>query len=346
MIAYWTSLKPKKRLLGAALMMIVVIFYIATINLRFGEPDLTFGQVWETITVELLPGDDDLARFILFEVRFPRVVMGLLAGMALGLSGVMLQGALRNPLADPSLLGIAQGASFVVAMAFIYPEWVPDLPLPILCLVAGLLTGLVVLFVCGSIRSTIRIILAGAIISGFFATLSSALILLAPDDRLTGALSAFLRFTAGSLSSSYWDDVITLLPWLVVGLPAAWFSARSLNLLQLGDEMATGAGLNPRKARFIMIFIALLLISPVIATTGPVGFIALFAPHLSRAIIRTGNAQHLMIISSLAGGILVLAADVMGRLLLYPIEIPAGVWTVILIGPIAIVLLSRKLKKV
>lgn len=346
MLHYWTSLAPKKRLLLAALILIGLILYIATINLRFGEPDLTFAQLWQTLTIEVKEGDDDLAHFILFQVRLPRVTLTLLAGAALGLSGVMLQGALRNPLADPSLLGIAQGASFAVAMALIFPEWTPDWPISVLCLIAGTLAGLIVLLTCGSIRSTVRIILAGAIISGFFATLSSAIILLAPYDRITGSLGSFLRFTAGSFSAIYWEDVRTLLPWLLIGMPAAWLCARSLNLLQLGDEMASGAGLNPRKARFIMIMVALVLISPVIATAGPVGFIALFAPHLSRSIIRSGNAYHLMIISSLAGAVLVLTADVLGRLLFFPVEIPAGVWTIILIGPVAVLLLSRELKKV
>lgn len=346
MLDYWTLLQPRTRLLAAIILMIGLILYIAAINLRYGEPDLSFMQLWQTLWVEVKEGEDDLAQFILFEVRFPRVLMSLLAGAALGLAGVMLQGSLRNPLADPSLLGIAQGASFVVAMSIIYPEWLPDWPLPILCLIAGLFTGAVVLITCGSIRSTIRIILAGAIISGFFATLSSALILLAPYDRISGAIGSYLRFTAGSFSSAYWDDIYTTLPWLAVGMPAAWFCARSLNLLQLGDEMATGAGLNPRKARFFMILVALVLISPVIATVGPIGFIALFSPHLSRAFIKTGNAFYLMLVSSLAGSLLIVAADVVGRLWLYPIEVPAGVWAIILIGPVAILLLSRKLKRV
>lgn len=346
MIDYWTSLQPRARLIAAIIIITGLVIYIATINLRYGEPDLTFMQLWQTLSVEVKEGEDDLAQFILFEVRLPRVVMSLLAGAALGLAGVMLQGSLRNPLADPSLLGIAQGASFVVAMSIIYPEWMPDWPLPILCLIAGVFTGAVVLITCGSIRSTIRIILAGAIISGFFGTLSSALILLAPYDRLSSAISSYLRFTAGSFSSAYWDDISTVWPWLAIGMPAAWLCARSLNLLQLGDEMATGAGLNPRRARFIMILVALVLISPVIATVGPIGFIALFAPHLSRAFISSGNAFYLMIVSSLAGSLLIVLADVVGRLLIYPIEVPAGVWTIIIIGPIAILLLSRNLKKV
>jgi iron complex transport system permease protein len=130
-------------------------------------------------------------------------------------------------------------------------------------------------------------------------------------------------------------------PWLLVGIPAALLSGRALNLLQLGDELATGAGLNPFRTRIVLILIALILVSPVVAAIGPIAFIALFAPHIARGWLVSSDARQTLILAGLCGAALLQAADTAGRLLFFPAEIPAGIWTVAMVGPAAVIVVGR-----
>ncbi len=284
----------------------------------------------------------DTAVFLLNEVRLPRVLLALLAGSALGVAGVLLQDSLQNPLADPGLLGIAQGASFIMAVALIHPGVLPDWPLPILCLIAGFIAGALVIFSCGKYTTPIRMILAGAICSGFLGVASSALVLLAPVNG--NGLAELMRFTTGTLSGSYWDSFNSTLPWILVAGILALLCGRTLNLLSLGDEIASSNGLNPKKARLLLLFVAMLLLSPVFASVGPISFVALFAPHIARSLLVSSNAYPVLIISGLLGAALLLAADLLGRLLLFPMELPAGLWTIVIIGPLALALVGQKVK--
>ena len=323
---------------------LVVIGVLGAYNAVRGEPNVNLAEVWRAI-IDPLPVEQNQAHFLIRELRLPRVLLGIVCGLALGLVGVLLQDSLRNPLADPGLLGIAQGASFAMALATIYPEIMPALPRPLLCLVAGVLAGFAVVTFSGTIRDPVRVILAGAVLSGFFATLTTAVMLLAPYDR-TGGFGAYYRYVTGSISAAEWAYLRMVAPWLAIGIPAALLSGRALNLLQLGDELATGAGLNPFRTRLVLILIALVLVSPVIAAIGPVSFIALFAPHIARGFLVTSDARQTLVVSALCGAMLLLAADTAGRLLFFPAEIPAGIWTVAMVGPAAVVVVGRAAKRV
>ena len=340
----WFLLTPQQRLIISSLTICLITCVLLIFNLQRGEPDINLSQFWTLLIFEPLSGQDDTAYFLLHELRLPRAILTLACGLALGMAGVLMQDSLRNPLADPSLLGIAQGASFTMALAYIYPEWVPDIPLPFLSLLSAFCVGLMVLASCGSIRNTSRMILAGAICSGFFGVLTSAVILLSPPDRLANGLGDFLRYTAGSFSNLYWEQLKMIAPWLIFALPIAWFSGRTLNLLQLGDEMAISAGLNPRQARIILLLLALVLVAPVLASAGPIAFIALFAPHIARGLLAKSDARYTLLVSALSGALLLCAADTLGRLLLFPLEVPAGIWTIVLIGPLAIALIGRRIR--
>lgn len=328
--------------LGIALCLII-IFGLGLYNAVRGEPNVTVAEVWRAIvdpqTVEV-----NQAHFLIRELRIPRVLLGIVCGIALGMVGVLLQDSLRNPLADPGLLGIAQGAAFAMALFTIYPEIMPELPRPVICLIAGLLSGLAVISFSGTIRDPVRVILAGAVLSGFFGVMTTAILLLAPYDRTSG-FGAYYRFVTGSVSAAEWTYLRMVAPWLVIGVPAALFSGRALNLLQLGDELATSAGLNPFRTRIILILIALILVSPVIAAIGPVSFIALFAPHIARGFLMSSDARQTLVISALCGAALLLAADTTGRLLFFPAEIPAGIWTVAMVGPAAIIVVGRMVRR-
>lgn len=328
---------------GVIAVILAAITLVALYNVLRGTPTVTLGDLWQAIVYPVLDGENP-SHFLIRELRIPRVLLAVICGAALGCAGVLLQDSLRNPLADPGLLGIAQGASLMVALQTIYPEVTPDWSRPVLCLVAGVVAGSAVILFSGSIRNPVRVILAGAIFSTFFATLTSVILLLAPYARSNG-LGAYYRYVIGSVSAAEWANLEMVFPWLLIGLPIALLSGRMLNLLQMGDEIATGAGLNPFRTRVLMFLLALILISPVIAAIGPIAFIALFAPHIARGLLATSDARRVLVVAALAGAGLLLAADTIGRLLFYPLELPAGLWTMALIGPAAIAVVGRKTRR-
>lgn len=332
------------RLIAAFAIGLTVIVLLGLLNLMRGEPNVGLPEIWQALTAPLPVGQNQ-AHFLIRELRIPRVLLGILCGLALGMTGVLVQDSLRNPLADPGLLGIAQGASLGMILFALYPEVLPAMARPILCLATGTLAGAAVVFFSGTIRDPVRVILTGAILSGFFATLTTVILILTPYDR-SGGIGSFFRYVTGSVSAAEWAHLWLVAPWLMVGIPAALFSARSLNLLQLGDELATGAGLNPFRARLVLIFIALLLVSPVVAAVGPVSFIALFAPHIARGFLADHDARRVLVVSGLFGAVLLLGADTLGRLLFFPTEIPAGIWTVAMVGPAALAVIGRKARRV
>ncbi len=338
-----TAQRTSGRFVLGILITLAVIVALGAYNAVRGEPNVGLGEVWRAIvapqSVEVNP-----AHFLIRELRIPRVLLALVCGIALGMVGVLLQDSLRNPLADPGLLGIAQGASFAMAIFAIYPEYLPNLSRPLICLIAGIVAGVAVISFSGTIRDPIRMILSGAILSGFFGVLTTAVLLLAPYDR-TGGIGAYYRFVTGSVSAAEWDYLRMVAPWLIIGIPAALLSGRALNLLQLGDELATSAGLNPFRTRMILILIAMILVSPVIAAIGPISFIALFAPHIARGFLLTSDARQTLIVSALCGAMLLLAADTAGRLLFFPAEIPAGIWTVAIVGPAAVAVVGRTMRR-
>ena len=338
-----TGQRVRGRLVISLLIPLVVIIALGLLNFVRGEPNVDLSEVWRAI-FDPQPVEANQAHFLIRELRIPRVLLGVICGAALGLVGVLLQDSLRNPLADPGLLGIAQGSSLAMAILTIYPELMPALPRPLVCLVAGVIAGLAVLAFSGTIRDPIRVILSGAILSGFFGVITTAILLLAPYER-TGGLSAYYRFVTGSVSAAEWQYLRMVAPWLLVGIPAALLSGRALNLLQLGDELATGAGLNPFRTRIILIFIALVLVSPTIAAIGPIAFVALFAPHIARGFLVSSVSRQTLIVSALCGAALLLAADTVGRLLFFPAEIPAGIWTVAMVGPAAVVVVGRMVRR-
>ena len=309
---------------------------LAVLQLTRGEPVLGVGDA-----IDVLRRDDSsTAAFLVRELRLPRVLAALLAGALLGASGVLLQDSLRNPLADPSLLGVGQGASFAMALFTFYPEIAPPLPRTAVSLVAGAATGVVVLLIAGRIRDSIRVILVGAVMTGFLGSITSLMILLVPPDRVD-SFASYQRFVIGSVSPATWSAVAPLAIWFAVGLPFAIVAGRVLDLLKLGDDAAASAGLEPARARIALMALAMVLVAPAYALVGPIGFVALLAPHMARGALRTTGARPVIGAAAVLGAVQVLGADVLGRLLLFPRELPAGLWTVLIAGPFAVVFVGR-----
>ncbi|MEM7271896.1 MAG: iron ABC transporter permease [Actinomycetota bacterium] len=330
---------PVVRSVAVAAAAIVVIAVLGLYSLTQGEPDSTLGAVLDNL-FRTGPIEGDIDSLLIREVRLPRVLMALIAGAALGIAGVLLQDSMRNPLADPTLLGVAQGAGFIIALSALYPEVVPPLPTTILCFIGGTLAGILVLGLSRDARNPVKVVLAGAMLSILLGTASTVVILIAPRARAAGVLEYF-RFVIGSFFDVRWESIGLVLPWFVIAIPIALLSARVVNLLQLGDETASGLGLNPGRARIGLLLLAMVLVTPYVAAIGPIGFVSLFAPHVSRSLIASTDARLVMAISALIGAAILLIADTAARLLFFPFEIPAGVFTWIIVGPLALVLVGR-----
>ncbi|MCR9478519.1 iron chelate uptake ABC transporter family permease subunit [Vibrio antiquarius] len=276
---------------------------------------------------------------ILATLRAPRTYAGLLIGASLAVSGVLMQGLTRNPLASPSILGINAGAACFMALASIGVPFFSQLNPIINAVFGALLSGGAVMLLGGffSARShPLRLVLAGIAISALLIGLTRASVILADDMAysvlhwLTGSLSA--------VDSQQWQQ---LWPFATLGLVLAMGLARNLNLLALGDEVAVGLGGNIRLTRLISGLAVVLLAGTSVAIAGPIGFVGLLVPHLVRPIV--GHNYHILIpVSALCGAALVTWSDALSRSIAFPAETPVGVITALLGTPCFIAIAMRK----
>lgn len=276
-------------------------------------------------------------RIVVWEVRLPRFLLGVLAGAALAVAGAMLQDALKNELAEPNLLGVSTGASLVVAVVVVFNIAVPFGILPVLALIGGLGVGAVILAATRLTRDPVQMILIGAALGALFGALITAVVVLGSPDEIRVLYS----FLVGSLIGGDWQDVQMVLPWVAVALPVALLMGRPLNLLQLGDDVAEGLGLPVFRTRTLIFGVAIALQAAVVAVCGPVGFIALIAPHMVRGLLGTTDARQVLPVSAVVGALLLTSADLLAREILSLAELPVGLMTVGLGSPIALVLLRR-----
>jgi iron complex transport system permease protein len=279
---------------------------------------------------------------ILFDFRLPRIVISVLIGAGLAVSGCVLQGISRNSLADPGILGINAGAGLTV-MLFIsfYPSTTaaPVFLLPLLALVgAGLTAALIYTLAYKRHQGLlpIRLILTGiAVAAGISAATIVLTLRLSPEKYQTVA-----TWMAGSIWGTNWKFVLALLPWIIVLLPFVFYKARVMNALNLGDQIATGLGAPVEKERLVLLAAAVGLAGSCVAVSGGIGFVGLIAPHLARRLVGSKH-QILLPASALAGSLLVITADTIGRWILQPSEVPTGIVVAVIGAPYFLYLLVK-----
>ncbi|WP_339539570.1 iron chelate uptake ABC transporter family permease subunit [Pseudomonas sp. RA_5y_Pfl1_P24] len=297
---------------------------------------LSAGTLWltlDTVLDRLLA--HDALDFEVWNHRLPRSLIAIFAGAAFGLAGAIVQGVIRNPLASPEILGVTQGAGLALTVAII--SW-PHLPIAWLPLV-GCLGGaagalLLALYNTGVSFSGVRFALSGVAIAVTLSSVTEFLILSHPLDINTALLAL-----TGSLWSRNWHHVTLLLPFLVL-IPVGLCLAKPLNLIALGDEAAHSLGTALNRTRWLAMACAVLLTSLGVGVIGPIGFIGLVAPHMARRLVG-GHHQYLLAASMLIGALLLVLADTLGRTLIAPSEIPAGVLTAVIGAPYFLWLLAR-----
>ncbi|WP_047757509.1 iron ABC transporter permease, partial [Geobacillus sp. ZGt-1] len=280
--------------------------------------------------------------FILFSLRLPRIVITLLAGMALALSGAMLQGTTRNELADPGILGINAGAGAGVAIFFLFfPIEAGTFlyALPLVALVGALLTA-AAMYAVSYHQTTglqpVSFVLTGI---GFSMALSGLMIILiSAADRTK--VDFIARWLSGNIWGDDWPFVWAMLPWLVIGALIGLYRAKRLNLLHLGDPVAIGVGVHVRRERLVLMATAVAVAAAAVAVTGGISFIGLMAPHIAKMIIGPRHERAIPA-AMLIGGWLLLAADTIGRNVLAE-PLPAGVVVSFIGAPYFIYLLLKR----
>ncbi len=316
--------------------MLCALVGVSAIGLQQGTPALE----WKTLlSILFTDGGAEPERTIVRDIRLPRLLLGLLVGALLGASGTLMQGALNNRLAGPELLGISAGASFAVAAITVLHLPVPFQLQPLLALAGGLAGGAAVVLAARGSKGATGMLLIGMSVSAMLNGLLIVLIAMGTSNDV----NLLYTYLLGSLANRSWEHVERIWPWFVVMLPVALLLSRSVNLLQLGDETASGLGLKVERSRIILLVACALLVAITVAQCGPIGYISLLAPHLTRAALHTQDARLVVPVSALCGAVLLTSADGVARLLLAPMEIPVGVWTTLIGGSIFLLyLLARR----
>jgi len=281
---------------------------------------------------------DPLQLKIVLELRLPRIVVALLMGGSLGVAGAILQGVFRNPLADPYVLGTSSGAALAAAFGLLATQGTGVWLVPLLALTGALVTSAVVVSLgrdAWGVRAE-RLLLAGVGI-GFF--LSAILMLVMSLAQADGVKRALL-WMAGDLAGADWSVVPVASLLMLFGFVLALARRRGLNALALGDEVAFGLGLEPGRERILLVLAASLLTAASVALGGIVGFVGLMVPHAVRALVGA-DARRVLPLSALGGGMLLCLADTVGRSVLPPVEIPAGVVTALIGAPWFLIMLRR-----
>jgi iron complex transport system permease protein len=315
--------------------LIAVLAALALLDLCTGRFASTPADVLAILAGQ--PVADPRTAFVVEILRLPRLLVAIMAGTALAVSGLLLQAVTHNPLAAPGLIGVNGGASAaIVATLLVLPAVSPEY-YPFAALVGAMLAGGTVYALSWNDGvSPTRFLLIGVGTAALCAALTTALVTFAaPTDA-----QAALIWLVGSLHGRSWDEVSILAPWLLVLVPAAFLSARSLDALRLGRDIATGVGVQVRAVTAVALFASAALASAAVATVGALGFIGLIAPHIARALIGTNHAT-LMAATAATGAIIVVAADLVGRTAFEPVTIPAGIVTALIGVPYFLWLLLR-----
>ena len=285
-------------------------------------------------------GLTDTDREILFSIRLPRVLVALLMGMALGASGAVLQGILRNPLADPYILGISSGASLTAALGIIGGmTFLGSFTVPVLAFAGALITGGIV-GAMGWKRGGLwpeRLLLAGVGLSFLFSALLMLMMTISTDEGLRRAM----LWIFGDLSMSDWSLIPYGLVFITTGVSISIARAKALNALILGDEFAHSLGFMPHLERFILFISVGLMTSASVSLGGMIGFIGLLVPHIVRFFIGADNRM-LIPASAICGGTLLCIADLLSRSVAPPAELPAGIVTALIGSPYFLYLLRKK----
>lgn len=300
--------------------MLMLLCLTLIMSLRMGVQSVP----WQALLSGWRPESDHY--FVLMQYRLPRAILAVFVGAALAVSGVLVQGIVRNPLASPDILGVNHAASLASVSALFFLPALPVIWLPAFAFVGGIGSMLLLRMIAG-VSAPLRLALVGVALSATWASLSDYLMLSRPQD-----INSALLWLTGSLWGRDWQFVKFTVPVLLVMLPLSLRFCRDLDLLALGDERAGTLGVSIGQTRRMGLLLAVALAATGVAACGPIGFIGLVVPHLARRLVG-GRHRWLLPVSMLMGALLLLVSDVLARTLNPPMELPAGVLTAAIGAP-------------
>ena len=333
------SFRIDRRVPLMLLCLAVVIIVAMVMNVAKGEYPISPLDIVKTV-LNLDTGNPDHA-FVIHNLRLPRTLVAFMVGVAFAISGTIFHGLTRNPLADPGIIGINAGASLAAVTVIVLLPSAPIYTLPVSAFAGAMLMAVLIYSLAWNNGSSpILLILMGIGLSAIASAFTSLMITFGDINDVSNALV----WLAGSVYGRTWEQVFTFLPWLIVFVPMALTLARHLNALNLGDDVAKGLGTRVEWQRGLLVLVGVALAGAGVATAGMIGFVGLIAPHLGRQLVGT-NHEGLIPTSALLGGVIVIVADLLGRTLFAPIELPCGVVTAAIGAPYFLFLLIRNRKK-
>lgn len=300
----------------------VILLIGAFLGISLGAKDISLEVVWEAIW----KFDGSLNHQLVRDLRLPRVLSSILVGGLLALCGSLMQGVTRNPMAEPSLLGISQASTLAMSTLYLMPSLLTSHTIFLAALVGAILGGsLVMLFTMSSPTnlSLTRLLLAGTALSTFFISLSTVIGIISNNSQLIGFL------VGGGFRTANWSSIPLLICGVVLGLVFSMHLASSINVVSLGDEVSVGLGVNPNRIRFSTLSLVIVLCAISVAVGKNISFVGLIIPQIVMRILPR-DYRYILPCSFVLGGILLVFADILARMLLSPYEMPISIFTSLL----------------
>ncbi len=330
----FSRLRTSKSYQSVILFFLLLFVFAAFLGgMRCGSLELSFAGILSTLWHA---SPEDVNYQILYNIRLPRVLLGGLVGAALAISGAILQGVMRNPLAAPGIIGVSAGGGLAgILIMLVLPQFSGMLIPAAFC---GALATALCVYLLAWRRGVnpVRLILSGVAVASMLGAVSSTVLILNAEE-----VAGILDFTVGSLSARSWDQLHLVKWYLFGGYCAAMVLAHKLNILTLGDEIATGLGVRVERLRFLLLAVSALLAASAVSVVGMLGFVGLIAPHMVRLILGS-DYRFLIPGCALFGAGMVIVCDTVGRMVMDPMELPVGVIMSLLGPPFFLYLLRRR----
>ena len=324
----------KKKFVFSIILCLALLSIMAIFSISLGAKSIAFSKVIDV----LLGNDPDSLEAAIILQRIPRTVFGILAGGALGISGALMQSITRNPIADPSILGVNTGASLFVVAGIAFFNITVAYQYIWLAIIGAGVTAVFVYSVASMGKdgaTPLKLALSGSAVSIVLGSLVSTIML--PNNRV---MEAFRFWQVGSIGSATWENIMLISPFLIVGFVISMFISGYLNNLALGDEAATALGTNVVMTRTIGALSSVLLCGATTALAGPIGFVGLIIPHIIRLIFGSEMSKMLPL-SFLGSAILMLVSDIIGRVISLPGETEVGIVTAVIGAPVFILAIRK-----
>ncbi|QDX00284.1 iron-dicitrate transporter subunit FecD [Staphylococcus chromogenes] len=310
-------------------------FFVVLLLIICSFLSLSAGAIWMSplkVLKEIWTGEN----FILVEYRIPRMILGILVGAALAISGAVIQGVVRNPLASPDVIGITKGASLAAVIVIIVFPAAPLFVLPFASFVGAMVISIILSLLISfkGVKGS-QLALIGMAIGAMAMALVQYLLIRSPMEA-----NIALVWLTGSLFGRNYQHIISILPWLIVAIPVIMLYSRKLDLLHLGEDVATSLGTHVKRTKMILLVAAVMLAGAAISVAGGLSFLGLIAPHIARSIVGHKHV-HIVMMSGLIGGLLMVFADGLARMIAPPLDIPVGVLIAIIGAPYFLYVLRK-----